>query len=231
MPAPGARRTTSTDARKFPSLPFGLALVPGKGDRGNRLLVADGLNGTVDVYDADFQKVDDPGLFVDPKIAETGLLPYNVAFLKDRVYVAYADPEPARTGERSACSRRTASSRSGWSPTGMAACCRGLGAWRSRPSTGASSVAGCWSATSTTADQRLRPTQREVQGHPEGRLRRAAGQPGLWGIAFGNGVIGTPNTLIFAAGIGNDPGDLAHTYEHGLIGLIEPAGKEDADDD
>ena len=67
-------------------------------NRGNRLLVADGLNGTVDVYDADFQLVDDPGLFVDPKIAKTGLVPYNVAFLKDRVYVAYADPEGAHRG-------------------------------------------------------------------------------------------------------------------------------------
>ena len=53
---------------------------------------------------------------------------------------------------------------------------------------------------------------------------------GLWGIAFGNGVIGTPNSLIFAAGIGNEV-DEAHIYEHGLIGLIEPTGKKDADDD
>ena len=31
VPAPAATTTTSTDARKVPSLPFGLALVPGQG--------------------------------------------------------------------------------------------------------------------------------------------------------------------------------------------------------
>jgi len=58
----------------------------------------------------------------------------------------------------------------------------------------------------------------------------ASGEPlvnfGLWGIAFGNGVIGTPNSLI----IGNEVDDIAHTYEHGLIGLIEPTSEEDDDD-
>ena len=42
-------------------------------------------------------------------------------------------------------------------------------------------------------------------------------------------MIGTPNSLIFAAGIGDEVNE--HVYEHGLVGLIEPAGEEDADDD
>ena len=93
-------------------------------------------------------------------------------------------------------------------------------------------MAGCWSATSTTA--RSTPSDRR-SGKFKGTLKDASGEPlvnpGLWGIAFGNGVIGTPNSLIFAAGIGDEVNDIAHIYEHGLIGLIEPAGKEDADDD
>ena len=191
MPSPAAT-TTSTDARKVPSLPFGLALVPGKGDRGNRLLVADGLNGTVDVYDANFQKVDDPGLFVDPKIARTGYLPYNVTFLKDRVYVAYAAADPGSRAARSACSRPTASSRSAWSPTstlfgpwGMAIAPKHWGKFGGRLLVG-------------NVDDGLINAFGRRSGNFKGTLKDASGEPlvnpGLWGIAFGNGVIGTPNT-------------------------------------
>jgi hypothetical protein len=64
-------------------------------------------------------------------------------------------------------------------------------------------------------------------GRFEGTLKNARGKeivnPGLWGIAFGNGVIGTPRTLIFSAGIGSAPGGFGDDgYEHGLVGLIKP---------
>ena len=39
---------------------------------------------------------------------------------------------------------------------------------------------------------------------------------GLWGLRFGNGVIGTPRTLLFSAGIGDE--------DHGLLGEIVAAG-------
>jgi hypothetical protein len=59
-----------------------------------------------------------------------------------------------------------------------------------------------------------------------GTLSDAGGQPlvnpGLWGLAFGNGTIGTRQTLLFAAGIGEAAGGFGeHIYEHGLVGLIE----------
>lgn len=230
VPAPAAT-TTSTDARKFPSLPFGLALVPGKGDRGNRLLVADGLTGTVDVYDAEFQKVDDPSLFVDPKIAATGLVPYNVAFLKHRVYVAYADPEGAHRGAISMFKangkfkKRLFTNGDGGvlqGPWGMAIAPKHWGQFGGRLLVG-------------NVDNGRIHAFGARSGKFKGTLQDDSGAPlvntGLWGIAFGNGVIGTPNSLIFAAGIGEEVDDVAHTYEHGLIGLIEPAAKEDADDD
>ncbi len=171
----------------------------------DRLLVADGLNGTVDVYDANFQKVDDPGLFVDPKIAGTGLLPYNVAFLKDRVYVAYArrpDSGAARAA-RSACSspvgkfkkRLVTDGAAASLPWGMAIAPKHWGKFGGRLLVG------------NVLDGKINAFGKR-SGHFKGTLKDASGAPlvnaGLWGIAFGNGVIGTPDTLVFSAGIGDD---------------------------
>src|SRR6266581_3799897 len=53
-----------------------------------------------------------------------------------------------------------------------------------------------------------------------GRLRHEDGSPiqidGLWALRFGNGVIGTPTTLLFTAGIDDEA--------HGLFGAIQAAG-------
>jgi uncharacterized protein (TIGR03118 family) len=229
VPAPAAT-TTSTDARKVPSLPFGLALVPGKGDRGNRLLVADGLTGTVDVYDANYQRVDDPSLFVDPKAAKQGLLPYNVTFLKDRVYVAYARLNPAGPSDPGGAvsvfkangkfKKRLVTDGKLFAPWGMAIAPKHWGKFGGRLLVG-------------NVDDGLIHAYGRRSGKFKGTLKDASGEPlvnpGLWGIAFGNGVIGTPNSLIFAAGIGDEVNE--HVYEHGLVGLIEPAGEEDDDDD
>jgi uncharacterized protein (TIGR03118 family) len=43
---------------------------------------------------------------------------------------------------------------------------------------------------------------------------RQIGEDGLWGMAFGNGVIGTPNDLVIAIG--------ADEYTHGLVALVHP---------
>ena len=43
------------------------------------------------------------------------------------------------------------------------------------------------------------------------------GEDGLWGMAFGNGVIGTPNDLVIAI--------VADEYEHGLVALVHPTPK------
>jgi hypothetical protein len=40
------------------------------------------------------------------------------------------------------------------------------------------------------------------------------GEDGLWGMAFGNGVIGTPNDLVIAIGVDG--------YQHGLVELVHP---------
>jgi uncharacterized protein (TIGR03118 family) len=60
-------------------------------------------------------------------------------------------------------------------------------------------------------------------GEPDGQLSNEDGNPiqidGLWALQFGNGVIGTPRTLVFTAGIGDEA--------HGLLGEIVPAGGHD----
>ena len=46
------------------------------------------------------------------------------------------------------------------------------------------------------------------------KIGKAIANPGPWGLAFGNGVIGIRRTLLFSAGIDN--------YGHGLVGMIRP---------
>lgn len=92
--------TTVTKATKVGAVQLGLALVPGRRDKhgkmetsgknGPHLLAADGVNGVIDVYDGRFKQVTKPKAFVDPHSASEGLAPYNVSFLKGRVYVTYA---------------------------------------------------------------------------------------------------------------------------------------------
>ena len=41
-------------------------------------------------------------------------------------------------------------------------------------------------------------------------------------------MIGTPRSLLFAAGVGSEAGGFGDDiYEHGLVGLIEPKGRND----
>ena len=75
-----------------------------------------------------------------------------------------------------------------------------------------------WDDLSHLADRLVTADGRKVAGHFLGTVRDAGGQPiaddGTWGIAFGNGVIGTPEQLIVAVG--------ADEYEHGLVKLVSP---------
>ena len=77
------------------------------------------------------------------------------------------------------------------------------------------SAAICSSATLTTegSTPSIANTGR-FQGTLRNKTGKAIANSGLWGLAFGNGVIGTPRTLLFSAGIDN--------YSHGLVGLIRP---------
>ena len=58
------------------------------------------------------------------------------------------------------------------------------------------------------------PASGQFQGTVSGENGEPIAHDGLWGIAFGNGVIGTPETLIIVAGVDE--------YVHGIIEGITP---------
>jgi len=225
VPAP-APTTTSTDARLDGAFPTGLALVPRHNGVRAHLLVVAGFSGDPDVhvYDTHFADVTMPGAFVDPGIAATGMIPYNVMFLKGKVYVTYFTGPGQGGGAISVFNRRgmfvkrlvTGDPLN--APWGLAISPKGWNGF------GRALIVG-------NVDNGMINAFGLKTGRFRGTLKDAHGDPfvniGLWGIAFGNGVIGTPRSLIFAAGVGLTPGSFNEVYEHGLVGLIEPLNRHD----
>jgi uncharacterized protein (TIGR03118 family) len=228
---PQPTTTISTDARIDPAFSTGLALVPRHNGVPAHLLVVNGFSGdsTVHVFDTHFADVTKPGKFVDPDIAPAGMVAYNVMFLKGKVYVAYFNG-PAQGGgaisvfnRRGTFLKRLVTGDPLVGPWGMAISPKGWNGF------GRSLIVG-------NVDNGMINAFGLKTGRFRGTLKDADGDPfvipGLWGIEFGNGVIGTPRSMIFAAGISSTPGVFGpDTYEHGLVGLIEPTGKKDAHDD
>jgi uncharacterized protein (TIGR03118 family) len=208
-----------------------MALVPATALRGPRLLVANFKfpDGRIDVYNGTFQEVTKRGQFVDRRAEEAGLAPYNVAYLDGLVYVAYSNPFVADavsvfTPEGTFLKRLVTDG-----PRG-----RLVGPW------GMAIAPDHWGhfggdlLVANVDDGRIHAFDRD-DGDFEGTLRDARGAPlvnlGIWGIAFGNGTIGTPRTLLFVAGMGDEVGSFEGFYEHGLLGLIKPVRDRHGDDD
>ncbi len=237
--------TAATKASRDGAFHFGLALVPGEpgepaepgksGTSGPRLVavgsLSDGVTATVDIYDAAFNRLDLPGAFVDPD--SDGLVPYNVAFLKGRVYVTYTSADG--TGDALSVFNRegkflkrlvTGSPLAGpWGMTIAPADWGDFGGALLVGNVGAQDANGVINVNSGTINAFNRRN-----GHLLGTVSDAHGDaivnPGLWGLAFGNGTIGTPHTLLFSAGIGSAPGGFGDDgYSHGLVGLIKPVGR------
>jgi uncharacterized protein (TIGR03118 family) len=223
-------QTTVTKATKENAFYSGLALVPAQGKSGPLLLAANFVpGGSIDIYDGKFHKVTPTQRhnFVDPYVDLMKTPPYNVAYLGGRVYVAYAAMDPHN---QSVISVFTADGRfrkhlvTGSplvGPWGMAIAPKGWGDF------GGDLLVG------NVDDGTINAFDKD-NGHFRGTIRGADGKPlvnaGLWGIQFGNGLIGTPNSLVFAAGIGETPTDFDHFYQHGLVGLIEPVHNKDDND-
>ncbi len=205
--------TARTAATKDGAFPAGLALVPAEGDEGGpRLLV---VSDTIDVYDADFNRVGSPGAFVDPGLP-ADLAPYNVAFLKGRVYVTYGSESSGAVSVFTTEGRfikRLVTGAPLVDPWGMTIAPDSWG------DLGGALLVG------NVDDGKIHAFNRR-NGHLLATVSDAHGDalvnPGLWGLTFGNGTIGTPDTLLFAAGIGSEPGGFGpDAYSHGLVGLIE----------
>ena len=199
----------------------GLAIA-GKG-KDALLYAADFHNAKIDVFDESFAKVTAPGGFVDPNLP-AGFAPFNVQELAGRIVVASAkqdkDAEDEVAGDglgyvdvfdaSGHLLRRLISQGKLNAPWGLVLAPRHFGQF-----SGDLLVGNFGDGAINAYDPRT--------GQFDGTLTNKDGNPikvnGLWALRFGNGVFGTPTTLIFTAGIGDEA--------HGLLGEIVVKGSGD----
>jgi uncharacterized protein (TIGR03118 family) len=176
--------------------------------------------GTIDVFNDAFAPVTVPGGFVDPNLP-AGFAPFNIQEIAGFLVVAYAkqdadaEDEVAGAGlgyvdvfdTRGHLLRRLISQGKLDAPWGLALAPRHFGAF-----SGDLLVGNFGDGAINAYDPRT--------GGFRGTLQNKDGNPikinGLWALRFGNGVIGTPQTLLFTAGIGDEA--------HGLFGEIVVRG-------
>jgi uncharacterized protein (TIGR03118 family) len=181
----------------------GLALAQNTGN--NMLYAADFHNGKVDIFDAAFNKVQLLGNFTDPNLP-AGMAPFGIQAIGSVIYVTYAVRGPdGRTQTNGAGNgvvdafdsagrfvKRISAGGVLNSPWGVAMAPANFGKFSNDLLVG-----NFGDGTINAFDPN--------SGASLGPLTQANGssikQPGIWGIAFGNGVDNQPvNTLFFAAG-------------------------------
>jgi uncharacterized protein (TIGR03118 family) len=184
------------------------------------LYAADFAHGNVVVVDSHFHVMATPGLFRDTMLPPR-YAPFGVAAVGGRIVVTYARREIGGTDEVHGAGlgfvdvystdgmllKRLVSHGALNAPWGLTRAPSGFGQF-----SGALLVGNFGDGRINAYDM--------TTGMMRGTLRRPSGAPiainGLWGLMFGNGVTGAPNSLIFSAGIGNEA--------HGLVGEINSAG-------
>jgi uncharacterized protein (TIGR03118 family) len=196
----------------------GLALA-GNGS-GHFLYATDFHNNRIDLFDSSFHLIDAPGAFSDPAIPH-GYAPFGIQNILGALYVTYAkqdeDAEDDVAGRGFGfvnvfdpdgnLIRRFASRGVLNAPWGLALAPANFGRFSNMLLVG------------NFGDGRINafdPVTRAPGGHLRSEDGRAVEIDGLWGLAFGNGILSQPtNTLFFSAG----PDDEAH----GLYGRIDVA--------
>lgn len=210
--SPEVEPLTSSQTEAFVANHVYVGLALAQTRHGPRLYAADGA-GRIDVFDGHYRLLPRPGRFVDPMLPR-GLSPYNVAVLRQQVFVAYA-PAPGATSSVDGAIdvytlggrllRRLVTGGPLDDPWGMVIAPAHWGHF------------GRMLLVGNEEEGKINAFSART-GAFRGTLRDSTGAPlvndGLWGLAFGNGVFGTPRTLIFAAGIDE--------YAHGLVGIIKP---------
>ncbi|HZR49632.1 MAG TPA: TIGR03118 family protein [Streptosporangiaceae bacterium] len=195
----------------------GLAM--GSTSDGSTFLYASNFHdGTVDVFNSQFQHVFLAGHFRDPFLPR-GYAPFGIQELNGQLYVTYALQDAARHDDVAGLGhgfvdvftndgflvRRLVSGGVLDSPWGLAIAPAGFGPFGGQLLVGnfRNGLIHVYSLT----------------GRPEGRLRNAQHKPiqidHLWALTFGTASTGGTGTLLFSAGI-NDEQD-------GLVGSINPA--------
>lgn len=192
----------------------GLALVATR--KGAWLYAADFHGAKIDVWDDHFAPVTLPGGFLD-RALPAGFAPFNIQALGNRLYVAYAkqdadaEDEVAGAGlgfvdvydKRGHLLKRLVSQGRLNAPWGLVIAPRRFGGF------GGDLLVGNF------GDGKINAYDRR-SGQFQGQLVNEDGNPiqidGLWALRFGNGTFGTPDGLLFSAGIGDEG--------HGLLGEI-----------
>jgi uncharacterized protein (TIGR03118 family) len=187
------------------------------------LYAADFVGKKIDVFSSSFAPVTAPGGFVDPNLP-AGYGPFNVQEIGGRIVVAYAEVDP-QTGDEVAGEhkgfvdvfdtdghllRRLISGGALNAPWGLVLAPQHFGQF-----SGDLLVGNFGDGAINAYDPKT--------GQFDGTLTNKDGNPikvnGLWALRFGNGVFGTPTTLIFSAGIADE--------DHGLLGEIVVKGSGD----
>jgi uncharacterized protein (TIGR03118 family) len=195
----------------------GLAIATGK--HGSLLYAANFATGKIDVFGEDFKPVTLKGGFVDANLPDD-YAPFNIQEIGGRLYVAYAlrgedGDEEVGPGngfvdvftKRGHLVRRLISGGALNAPWGLVRAPESFGAF------GGSLLVGNFGDGTINAYD---PRTGDFQGALEYSDGSTVSISGLWALRFGNGVAGSPDTLLFTAGIGDE--------EHGLFGSIEPEG-------
>jgi uncharacterized protein (TIGR03118 family) len=203
----------------------GLALSAGPG--GTYLYVTDFANGTVDVFNDQFQRLALPGGFRDASIP-AGFSPFNVAVIDGEVFVTYAHRGNSSGG---AGARELEPQSTG----GFVDVFDLKGQFQKRLTGG--DLNAPWGIVKAPGDFGLLGNDILVGGFGDGHisafdpvtgrfintLNDTQGRPiavgGLWALIFGNGAsAGDTDTLYFTAGINGQ--------RHGLFGAIVDPGSE-----
>src|SRR4051812_28163457 len=204
----GGGTQTTTTASVSGTAFTGLALA--HTGEGARLYAADAASTNVLVYNGKWQL---NALLKDRRVPQ-GLTAYNVAVIGTKIYVSYAPPPGVESPVHGVIDvfdfndrleRRLVTGGVLDGPWGMVVAPRTWGRFA-----GALLVGNEDGGQINAFD----PRSGRFLGSVKDAHGRQIGEDGLWGMAFGNGVIGTPNDLVIA--IGTDE------YQHGLVALVHP---------
>lgn len=212
-PASAARTVVTTPGAVYKGL--ALAQTP----NGGRLYAADFHGAKIDVFDEHFARVNRAGAFSDASLP-AGYAPFNVQELGGRLYVAFAKQDAQAQDEVAGAGlgfvdvfdtngqllQRLVSQGQLNAPWGLALAPGHFAGF------GGDLLVGNFGDGAINAYD---PNSGEFHG----QLTNEDGNPiridGLWALRFGNGVIGTPDALLFTAGIADEA--------HGLLGEIVDA--------
>ena len=188
---------------------FGLAI--GGSGTGHRLYATNFHSGRVEIFDGTFKRVFLPGAFVDPRLP-AGYAPFGIQNVNGDIVVTFAKRLPGEDDEATGKGlgivdvfdadghfiSRVAAFGELNAPWGIALAPRSFGKFG-----GALLIGNFGDGTIHAYDMR--------DGTFLGKLHRPSGRvlriDGLWGMAFGNGLLDQPtDTLYFAAGVRDEKG-------------------------